>query len=134
VPPPDTRAGVTPPATIRSRASPATVARVSGIPLSVARAGRTPRAVAPLAVACVGGTPRAVAPLAVACVGGTLRAVARTIPPVGVRAGAFPRPSRAPRILAEPSRPAVLARAHGAILKICYKIVNKLHEDSDHVS
>lgn len=134
VPPPDTRAGVTPPATISSRAYPATGVCVSGTSLAAACAGMTTRA-----VACVSG-----APLALACAGRTPRAVARAIPPVVARvevtcaavacAGAFPRPSRAPWILAEPNRPAVLARAHGAILKICYKIVNKLHEGGDHVS
>jgi len=37
-------------------------------------------------------------------------------------------PPRAPRILVKTGSAALLARAHGAILKICYKIVNKLRE------
>ena len=128
VPPPDTRAGVIPPAPVRTHAYPPAVALVGGTPLAVALVTATPPA-----VACVGRTP-----LAVACVGRAGLAVAHAIPPAVACAvikrtevacaGAFPRPSRAPRILADPNRPAVLTRAHGAILKICYKIVNKLRE------
>jgi len=162
VPPPDTRAGVIPPAPVRAHAYPPAVALVGGTPLAVALVTATPPAVAlvgrtPLAVAYVGRAGLAVAhaippavalvggtPLAVACVGRAGLAVAHAIPPAVACAvikrtevacaGAFPRPSRAPRILADPNRPAVLTRAHGAILKICYKIVNKLREYSDPVS
>jgi hypothetical protein len=51
----------------------------------------------------------------------------RMIPPAVARIPAAPR---APRVLAEPDRLPVLARAHGAILEIGYKIVNKVREQA----
>src|SRR5690349_14747787 len=97
VPPPNTRAGVVPSAPVRARAYPPTAALVTGTPL---------------AVALVGGTPLAVAhaiPPALTCAVITRTEVVRA---EVAGAGAFSRPSRAPRILADPNRPAVLARAH----------------------
>jgi hypothetical protein len=55
------------------------------------------------------------------------------VPPAAPTARAMP-PPRTPRILVKPDRLPILARAHGVILKICYKIVNKLRKHGHGVS